>query len=321
MVTLLILNIPSGASSQPRAGTRHPNIASCPISAEAIKGANMKSVKLVLQLAFCLLFLSAGTGAAQSHQEMVYHYIEISGIKTMLSSFPEQIDTMAAQTRMTSRDPETGDRVLEIMRETFDIQRFEQELAGYILANSDKELIARLLKWLESPLAKKVTHEEVRASAPSEQANMVRYITDLEELPPTRERIELIQKLEETTRMSDLMTQIFMEITKGMMESINLALPEMRRESLDTIYTEIGRMQPAMKDAFRQQMILSSFYTYRNISNRELTRYIHFYASETGQKEIQVTGNALGYVLRQWFSEVSRNLILLHKGKAKGFEI
>ena len=281
----------------------------------------MKPVKVVLQFTLCLLLLSTGMAAAETHQEMVRRYIELSGIKNMLSSFPEQMDAMAAQARLTSRDPQVEKQVFEVMKESFNIEHFEEELANYLLQNSDRQLLNKLLSWLESPLAKKVTREETRSAAASEQTNMVRYITDMKELPPTEERIELIRRLEETTRMSDLMTKIFMEIMRGMMESVNLALPEMKRESLDRIYTEIGKMQPAMKDAFRQQMILSSFYTYRNISSRELTRYIHFYATETGQEEIRITGNALGYILKQWFSEVSRNLILLHKGKSQGFEI
>ncbi|MBN2429085.1 MAG: hypothetical protein JXK94_12180 [Deltaproteobacteria bacterium] len=281
----------------------------------------MRPVKVILQFTLCLLLLSTGIAVAETHQEMVQRYIEISGIKNMLTSFPEQMDAMAAQARLTSRDPEVEKQVFEMMKESFNIERFEEELATYLLQNTDRQLLHKLLRWLESPLAKKVTREEVRSSSPSEQTNMVRYIIDMKELPPTEERIELIRRLEETTRMSDLMTKIFMEIMKGMMESVNLALPEMKRESLDRIYTEIGKMQPAMKDAFRQQIILSSFYTYRNISSRELTRYIHFYATETGQEEIRITGNALGYILKQWFSEVSRNLVLLHKGKSQGFEI
>ncbi len=281
----------------------------------------MRPVKVILQFTLCLLLLSTGIAVAETHQEMVQRYIEISGIKNMLTSFPEQMDAMAAQARLTSRDPEVEKQVFEMMKESFNIERFEEELATYLLQNTDRQLLHKLLRWLESPLAKKVTREEVRSSSPSEQTNMIRYIIDMKELPPTEERIELIRRLEETTRMSDLMTKIFMEIMKGMMESVNLALPEMKRESLDRIYTEIGKMQPAMKDAFRQQIILSSFYTYRNISSRELTRYIHFYATETGQEEIRITGNALGYILKQWFSEVSRNLVLLHKGKSQGFEI
>jgi hypothetical protein len=285
------------------------------------KGADMKSVTMILKLSLCLLLLSTGIAIAETHEEMVQRYIEISGIRNMLSSFPEQIDTMAAQARKTSSDPEIEEQVFKIMKECFDIDRFEKQLAGFLLQNTEKQQMERFLGWLESPLAKKVTREEVRSSEPSEQANMVRYITDLQELPPTEERIELIQRLEETTRMSDLMTKIFMEITQGMMEAMNLALPELKRESLENIYAEIGKIQPAMKDAFRRQMILSSFFTYRNISNRELTRYIHFYASDTGQEEIRVTSNALGYVLKKWFSEVSRNLVVSHRGKTQGIEI
>ena len=72
-------------------------------------------------------------------------------------------------------------------------------------------------------------------------------------------------------------------------------------------------MKPTLKEAFRQQVILSSFYTYRNISNEELNVYIKFYESELGQKEIKITGAALGDVLKQWFDDVAKKLVVLAK--------
>jgi hypothetical protein len=281
----------------------------------------MKYPKVVLQLTLFMAFLFVGSVSAETHKDMASRYIEVSGIKSMLSSFPEQMDAMASQNQMTSRDPEAENRVYELMKESFDLERSEKELTDYLLQNTDKKFLSQLLKWLESPLARKITREEVRSSTPSEQANMLQYIAYLQEMPPTQERIALIQQLEETTRMSDLMTDIFMDIMKGMLESVNLALPEERRQGTDALFAEIMKIQPIMKNAFREQMIMTSFYTYRNISSRELGRYIQFYASETGQKEIRITGNALGYVLKQWFADVGRNLVLLEKGKAQGYDI
>ena len=281
----------------------------------------MKFSKVVFQLTILLLFLLAGNVSAETHKQMVTKYIELSGIKSMLSFFPEQMDAMSNQTRMTARDPETEQRVYELMKDSFDLDECEKKLTAYLVKNTDKKFMGQLLKWLESPLARKVTREEIRSSSPAQQANMVRYITDLQEMPPPQERVELIQRLEESTRMSETMTDIFIEIMKGMVESVNLALPENKRQSTEVIFAEIMKIQPAMKDAFRQQMVTTSFYTYRNISNRELAKYIRFYDSEIGQKEIRITGNALGYVLKEWFADVSKELVLLHKEKSRGFDI
>ncbi len=275
----------------------------------------MKYPKVVFQLTLFMALLFVGRASAETHKDMVSKYIEVSGIKSMLSTFPEQMDAMASQNQMTSSDPEAENMVYELMKESFDQERSERELTDYLLQNTDKKFLSRLLKWLESPLAKKITREETRSSTPSEQVNMLRYLADLQEMPPTQERIELIQQLEETTRMSDLMTDIFMDIMKGMLESVNLALPEEKRQGTDAVFAEIMEIQPIMKDAFREQMIMTSFYTYRNISNREMAKYIQFYGSESGQKEIRITGNAMGYVLKQWFADVGRSLVLLEKAQ------
>ena len=70
-----------------------------------------------------------------------------------------------------------------------------------------------------------------------------------------------------------------------------------------------------MKEGLRQQLILSSFYTYQNISNEELVEYIQFYKSDSGKKEIAIINKALTAILRSWFLEVGERLADLAKEK------
>jgi hypothetical protein len=250
------------------------------------------------------LFFNNASGATQ--EDMVAKYIEMSGIGDMLKSIPGEMDSLASQKNLTSKNPEIGNKVYQIMKETFDAKQAEKNMSTYLLRNTDQKFLGEMLQWLESPVAMKITKEEVNSSGPEKQSNMLRYLADMELNPPTQDRINAIQGVEQATQISELMTNIMLDIMKGMMESVTLALPEDKRESIDDGYEEFIKMKPTLKEAFRQQMILSSFYTYRNISNEELNVYTKFYESELGQKEITITGAALGDVLKQWFDDVAK---------------
>ena len=273
----------------------------------------MKILRVTLPFLLLFILVFIDNASAATHEEMVAKYIEMSGIGEMLKSIPGEMDSFASQKNLTSKHPDVDSKVYLLMRESFDLMQTEKNLSTYLLQNTDQKYLGEILQWLESPVAKKITKEEVNSAGPEKQGNMLRYLADLKSNPPTQDRITLIQGIEQTAQLSELTTNILLEIMKGMIGSTNLALPEDKRESIDNGYEEIINMKPTIKEAFRQQIILSSFYTYRNISNDELSVYIKFYESELGQKEIKITGAAFGHVLKQWFEEVGKKVIILVK--------
>jgi hypothetical protein len=113
---------------------------------------------------------------------------------------------------------------------------------------------------------------------------------------------------------------MLVEILKGMIGSVNLALPESKREAIGDRYEEIDKMKPIMQEAVRQEIILTSFYTYRNISDEELSAYTRFYEAELGQKEIRITGAALSDVLKHWFDDFEKTMISAVQEAEKGKE-
>jgi len=63
--------------------------------------------------------------------------------------------------------------------------------------------------------------------------------------------------------------------------------------------------------------VLESYYTYRNITDGELKAYIGFYETELGQTEIEKTGEALTYTLKNWFDTFVERVIALAQAEAQ----
>ncbi len=268
---------------------------------------------LTFLLTICLSLSFTSHVFAGVHEKLISKYIELSGIDQMLLTFPDQIDAMFSQKILTSEQPESEKRVAKIMKESFDFVLVKENLNIFLLQNTDINLLENLIQWLETPLAQKIKEEELSSSGPGSQADLLRYIADLQTNPPSQDRIAIIQEIEKTTKLSELSTNITIEMLRGMFKSFNLTLPEDKRKSMGKIEEEINKFKPVIQNSLRQQMILSSFYSYRNISNVELIKYIEFYKSNTGKTEINVVGNAIANVLKQWFVDVTEKIIILEK--------
>jgi hypothetical protein len=269
----------------------------------------MKRVFTGTFFSFLAIFLCTQQAIAGIHEELVEEYIKLSGLEEVISTFPEQLETMGRQDLMTSKTPEQDKKLYEMMKQAFDIDSALQELNIFLLGNTDIAFLNDLLKWLKSPLGKKIKDEEIKSSGAEQQANLLHFMADLQTNPPPQHRITLIQGLEKTMHLSDLTTIIVIEMIQGMAQAVNLSLPKEERQPEEMILQQVTAMTPMLKESFRQQMIMTSFFTYRNISDEELQKYIEFYKTPLGQKEIEITGKALSTVLKQWFFNVGQKLL------------
>ena len=269
----------------------------------------MNYLRSKVSLVLLFLLVSCCCASAATHEEMVARYIEKSGVGEMLRTIPESMDALASQSSLTSRNPDVDIKVNRLLKESFDLKQAEKSLATYLLRNTDRKFIGDMLQWLETPLATKISKEEIKAAGPDKQPEMLRYLADLTSNPPSQERIAVIQEVEQATHLSELTTNILMELSKGMLDYVNRALPQDKRHQATDDAEMIENMRPVIQESLRKQMILSSFYVYRNISNEELRDYAAFYRSELGQKEIAVTGAAVGHVLRQWLENFGDKMI------------
>jgi len=255
--------------------------------------------------------------AADTHEELVARYIELSGLGEMLASVPGYFDALASQKSLTSKNSEDEQKVYRMLEESFDVRQAEKDLSAFLLASTDEPYLRDMLRWLESPLARKITREETNASGAESRAEMLRYLADLQDNPPSQQRIELIQGVEQATHMAELTADILIEVMMGMLEATNAALPADRQGVPEEAYREIDGLRTTIESGLREQMVLESYYTYRNITDAELAAYIGFYETDLGQTEIEKTGEALTYTLKNWFDTFVERVIARAQAEAQ----
>ncbi len=261
-------------------------------------------MKRIASILFLSLILCGGSYATTVDQ-MVTQYIDRSGLREMVANMPAQIRQMGKQRQAASKNPAQEQKITDIMLDIYDESAVLDTIHQYLLRHTDRDYLGKMLSWYDTALAKKVKAEEVLSSSPEGLRGMQPYILQIQRTPPPRTRIDLIQQLETVTRLSDLMTSISVDTIRVMVESDNLMRPEAEREPDEKIDQVIVNLRPVLKENLRRQVILMSFYTYRNISDDELKEYIRFYQTPLGQQEVEITSNAIRHFLAEWFGEVA----------------
>ena len=233
-------------------------------------------MKRMAGIVFVWIFFCAGIASAQTHEEMVETYMALSGVDDALMSFPAQLQASMSQRILVSKHPEMDKQVMQIMTDAYDLEAARDNMRGYLLEYTDMDFLQQLLQWLHTPLSRKIISEEKKSSDPDNQAAMVQYINDLRTFPPSSERIALINEVVKVTEVVELTTNVVIKIMGGMINSLNMVLPQGKQESKEQIDAKIEMTRAGIKEALRQQMTLTSYYTYRNISDDELMTYIEF---------------------------------------------
>jgi len=269
----------------------------------------MKYFKSVLVVTCIIFFQLTAYASPETHQELVAEYIHLSGISEALASMPEQFEAVFAQRQLVTKSPKAEQKIAEIIQDSFDLAQAEKETSAILLQLTDPQFLEKLNSWLKRPLAQKILNEENESSRPENQGDMLQYISRLQTFPPPQKRIAVMQELEQTTQLSELSSRLTIDIMRGMIGAFNQGLPEDQRQEDQEIAEELFKIKPQLQEGLRQQMVLSSFYIYRNISDDELDEYIQFYKSDIGKHEIAVVGQTLSFVLQNWFYEVSDRLI------------
>ena len=273
----------------------------------------MKKRLLKLSVVLFLLFFFIANALAQEKSDLIDKYISKLYLYEAIESFPDHINAASNQRKLLSKKSEFESQLNEIFISSFDYNALKLRLKTYLLENTDKAFLNASLEWLNSDLAERITSEERNSNDVNKQSELVKYLSELQSNPPSQHRINLIQKLEEVTKQSEIVTHIVVDILMGMIDNQALLSSQDEIQKIEFIKSEIQSNKNRLTTAFKQQLILTNYYTYRNIDDYDLQKYIDHYKSEIGKKELSLITKGLSYTLQYWSKEVGRQVIELAK--------
>ena len=268
----------------------------------------MKTIQLLKYYIILLSFTIFTTHANnQASNTDVYKLLDKSGLTKAIDSFPMQINAMVQQMSLTQKDPTDSEKFMSIMNASTNVDALQNTMFEYVKNNVSATDIKQILAWLDSDLASKIVKAELRSTDPAFTANLMRYIADLQQNPPSQARRLAINNYLKSTQAIEQTVEMIKSLIRNMFTAVRKLNPDNADISND-FEKQMSIVESQIAAGMRQQIVLSSYYIYENISDEELSLHGQFFHTELGKKYLAASFGAIGDAMNQWGENLMVNI-------------
>lgn len=259
--------------------------------------------KLTNLLGRCLivstLAVQAVMAATPVSDTQAFVLLDKSGMTQAIDGLPTQMQVMGQQLALTSKNAEQHQAFMDIFLGSLDPDDMLQEMALYVAQNASEEDFDAYLQWLNSDIAKKLVSAELEASEEGYQRKFVLFLADLQANPPAVERRQAVLQFVEASQLVEQSYLLMKSVAENMIAGIKASQPENQQliASMDQALAQLGE---GLKPMLEQQMVLTAYYLYRNMSNEDLAQYTAFYTGDVGQRYLELLYGATMDAMGKW---------------------
>jgi hypothetical protein len=191
------------------------------------------------------------------------------------------------QLRSQPAPPDTpkGEAVVQALKDSFQADRLYETLADRVARRFDPARGATVAAILRTDLSRRMAKLEAEASRPEMLTTMMAYaarmmISDR----PTPTRVDLVRRLDIATGSTTLTLAVDVAARQGVTRVVDVVLPPaQRRNPPATSDRSLSGLSPDANASARTATEVALLFTYRTVSDEDLTRYVAFAESEDGQ--------------------------------------
>lgn len=266
-----------------------------------------KNISIFSLLAYLLLACCQSAIAnSKVSDDDVYAYLNLSGAQKALSAIPSQLHAMGQQMQLTAKNPAESQKALEQIIASWDQDQIDQIVFDHIKNNINATDMAKLLNWLNTDKIRRIKLAEEQSSDANFEQMFIAYIPTLRETPPSATRIAAVRDFIESTNAVEHTVDMVAGISRGLIE--NMQVSDEEKPSQQMIDEQIGQLRTVMSAQMEQQLIMVSYFLYRDISDAELTDYADFYKKALGKKDIDLIYGSVGEGLAFWAKNMATKL-------------
>jgi len=222
-------------------------------------------------------------GTATATAASIDRLLEASGMRHSLSQLPT---TMVA----AMDAPQPGVDIPYDMRLALKdaaTEAFQAEhMIGIVRSRMARDLSERqvgdVMAWLVAPLGKRITDLEKESSDPSAMQGIENYARALQKVPPAPARVALAQELNAATGSTEVAAALMESIALATALGLNAAQPRQSQVPTEILQRDIKKAMPQFRQQAESIVLVSILYTYRSLSDAELTQYVRFMQMPSG---------------------------------------
>lgn len=238
--------------------------------------------------------------------KLIAEVIETSGLKSSFQAFGIEIGRQAAAGDQESLTADETRAVADSMRRLFDPGKITAEVSANLKAGLDAERMARFLEILRQPIAVKMSSEELRAVVQPQA--LKEFAEGLRKNPAPAARAKLIQAMDGVTRYSEIQSDMAGAMVREMLDTMLVELKKAGKKVPKDAAPAVATQLNAIRTQARSQAIGMLYFTYRNVSDEDLTAYVKLLDSDSGRWGTELLTNAVRPVLTNRFGAFGRDL-------------
>lgn len=237
------------------------------------------------------------TAAADPASERVSELLEASGDRAALPRIVDALAKGVTAALSTVTDPGDTER---IVGQAISVDRLYDRLVAGAARGFEAERAARLLAWLRTPVAQRITQLELKGTEASE-VEVAAYNARPDSAPDAT-RAKALDRLEAAMHASELNVEAMLAIQRGLERG---ALPPSARPSRRPSESVVR----GLIDSERSQVLAQQRYTYRELTTDELTAYVAVLEQEDQQWFSRITRAALVEAIEAVCEEAARQTL------------
>lgn len=243
-----------------------------------------------------------------SPDKLVDELITVSGLRKQIDRIPDQVIQGARQSSAKSKDQAVIAEVEKIMTEALKPERFQKRVRDALTKDFDRKRVEGLIKTLNTPLMKKMAELEGKDVKPEELAAFAK---GLAKTPIAKERLQLLQDYDATSKSSEFATELVMGTTRAMVAGA-VGGDAAKLAQFDR---EFGKQKGKLGDAVRDATLLTLAYMYRDVPDTELAEYTKFYTTDDAKWFVGQAMNALLEEFRAGAQQSGERIVEMAKSK------
>lgn len=257
---------------------------------------------------FLLLILTVAlTGRVQA-SDLAQSVISSSALDTVIEQYPQMItESITRGIKQTGGvDPMVSGAIQLMVGQAFNSRRIRAQVA----ASLDKELtpktLTRVRDFYHSDLGARVAGLESAAALPSAWPQIESAGPALVKQYRGTERERLFDAFDQASRA----TENAVDTTIAVQTALGTAVAALRGQpaNFDQVHSRVEKQRDMLTGLVEQQVYAAYLYTYKDLSDAQLKRYIQFLESEDGRQFSRVATGSLKQAILDPIQSISNGL-------------
>jgi len=216
--------------------------------------------------------------------------------ESALSGQVKPVAELAYQALTRSRRQLTDEQFAvaeKIVRREFGEEKLEHRILTRLADASQNEHLEAVLDWLRSPLGERVSNAWVAASDPATLSAMKSFVEEKNANPPSRRRVELIERFNESALTSEISSNTLLLAALGAAVMVDAIRPADQRIGPEELRASTDARQQLVIPIFNEMSSIVYLLVFRDFSDEELEAVVQFAESDDGRWYYQTTASAL----------------------------